>query len=82
MENILKIMKTNKHTRGFQEKTRVPCEKFGRHSNPIYLVLKPLKLENFEVSIVLCLPCTATLQNMHVNCKKSTQHKKTNEAHL
>jgi hypothetical protein len=22
--------------------TRVPREKFGRHSNPIYLVLKPL----------------------------------------
>ena len=28
---------------GFQEKTRVPREKSGRHSNLIYLVLKPLK---------------------------------------
>ena len=27
---------------GFQEKTRVPREKSGRHSNLIYLVLKPL----------------------------------------
>ena len=27
----------------FQEKTRVPREKSGRHSNLIYLVLKPLK---------------------------------------
>ena len=28
---------------GFQEKARVPREKSGRHSNLIYLVLKPLK---------------------------------------
>ena len=27
---------------GFQEKNRVPREKSGRHSNLIYLVLKPL----------------------------------------
>ena len=25
-----------------KKNTRVPREKFGRHSNPIYLVLKPL----------------------------------------
>ena len=96
MKNILNIMKTNKQKHGFQEKKRVPCEKSGRHSNPIYLVLttpgrqsnpiylilKPLKLQNFEFSTVPCLPCTANMQTMHVNCKRSTQHIKNNEAHL
>ena len=43
LENILKIMKTNKHKHGFQEKKRVPCEKSGRHST-IYLALKPLNI--------------------------------------
>ena len=41
-EKHLEYNEKNKHKHGLQEKTRVPCEKSGRHSNPIYLVLKPL----------------------------------------
>ena len=44
------------------------------HSNPIHLVLKPSKTPKFltKFSTVPCLPCTANMQNMHVNCKNST----------
>ena len=70
---------------GFQEKTRVQREKSGRHSNPIYLVLKHsnpiylvlkfLKLQNscriFDRPVHAY--GAANMQKMHVNCKTSTQ---------
>ena len=37
---------------GFQEKTRVPREKSGRHSNLIYLVLKPLSKNPGRHSVI------------------------------
>ena len=44
MKNNEKHLENNekKHKHGFQRKTRVPREKSGRRSNPIYLVLKPV----------------------------------------
>ena len=42
MKNILNDEKLINIHMDFKTKTRVPCEKSGRHSNPIYLVLKPL----------------------------------------
>ena len=37
----------------FQEKTRVPREKSGRHSNLIYLVLKPLLKKTVRHSVIV-----------------------------
>ena len=37
----------------FKEKNRVPREKSGRHSNLIYLVLKPLKKKTVRHSVIV-----------------------------
>ena len=42
MKNILNYENLINIHMDFKTKTRVPCEKSGRHSNAIYLVLKPL----------------------------------------
>ena len=39
-----------------KKNTRVPREKFGRHSNPIYLVLKPLNKSGTAFQPYLCSP--------------------------